>query len=113
MNKDSGKGEVLIHLAPESIIHISPESVIHIPGMIIHMPRNTQKGQERVSLFGEFGLVNQLGSAEYARPRKFRERVEAWLDLIRAMWPECPATLDKDGTGLWVDRANAILTGQN
>jgi hypothetical protein len=31
VNKDSGEGEVFIHLAPESIIHISPESVIHIP----------------------------------------------------------------------------------
>jgi len=31
VNKDSGKGEVFIHLAPESIIHISPESVIHMP----------------------------------------------------------------------------------
>lgn len=70
------------------------------------------KGKERVSLFGEFGLVNQLGSSEYARPRKFRERVEGWLDLIRAMWPECPATLDNDGTGLWVDRANAILAAR-
>lgn len=67
------------------------------------------KGRERVPLFGEFGLVNQLGSAEYARPRKFRERLEAWLDLIRAMWPECPATISKEGTALWVDRANAVL----
>ena len=27
-------------------------------------------------LFGEFGLVNQLGSIDYARPRKFREKLE-------------------------------------
>jgi FMN-dependent NADH-azoreductase len=27
VNKDSGEGEVFIHLAPESIIHISPESL--------------------------------------------------------------------------------------
>ena len=49
------------------------------------------KGRERVPLFGDFGLVSQLGSAEYARPRKFRERLEGWLDLVRTMWPECPA----------------------
>src|SRR3954471_10211119 len=31
----------------------------------------TAKGSERVPLFGEFGLVSQLGSVEYARPRSF------------------------------------------
>ncbi len=70
------------------------------------------KGRERVPLFGETGLVNQLGSAEYTRPRKFRERLEGWLDLVRALWPECPARIDSDGSGLWVDRANAVLTAE-
>jgi hypothetical protein len=69
----------------------------------------TARGRERVPLFGDFGLVSQLGSAEYARPRKFREKLEGWLDLVRAMWPECPASIDANGTGLLVDRANAIL----
>ncbi len=32
----------------------------------------TAQGEERVLLFGDFGLVNQLGITEYARPRKFR-----------------------------------------
>ena len=36
----------------------------------------TARGRERVPLFGEFGLVNQLGSIDYARPRKFREKLE-------------------------------------
>jgi hypothetical protein len=31
---------------------------------------------------------------------KFRERLEGWLDLVRAMWPECPAAMDTTGTGL-------------
>jgi hypothetical protein len=69
----------------------------------------TARGRERVPLFGDFGLVSQLGSAEYARPRKFREKLEGWLDIVRAMWPECPASVDADGTGLFVDKANAIL----
>ena len=43
------------------------------------------KGWERVPLFGDTGLVNQLGSAEYNRPRKFRERLEGWLGLVRAL----------------------------
>jgi len=59
--------------------------------------------------FSEIGLVNQLGSSDYARPRKFRERLEGWLDLVRSMWPECPAVMDTTGTGLWVDRAAAVL----
>lgn len=69
----------------------------------------TAKGKERVPLFGEFGLVSQLGSVEYARPRKFREKLEGWLTVIRTMWPECPAFIDGDGTGLIVDRARALL----
>jgi hypothetical protein len=68
----------------------------------------TARGRERVPLFGEYGLVSQLGSADYSRPRKFREKLEGWLKLVRAMWPECPAVIDSEGTGLWVDRANAV-----
>ena len=70
------------------------------------------KGRERVPLFGDTGLVNQLGSAEYTRQRKFRERLEGWLDLVRLLWPECPARIDSEGSGLWVDRANAVLTAE-
>jgi hypothetical protein len=68
------------------------------------------KGRECVPLFGPGGLVNQLGSSDYARPRRFREKLMGWLDLVRALWPECPAGISNDGTGLWVDRANAVLT---
>ena len=66
------------------------------------------RGKERIPLFGSFGLVSQLGNAEYARPRKFREKFERWLDLVRTLWPECPASIDADGTGLIVDRAFAV-----
>src|SRR5947207_1590558 len=65
----------------------------------------TAKGRERVPLFGESGLVNQLGSAEYSRARKFREKVEQWIDLIRVMWPECPVQISSDGDALIVDHA--------
>lgn len=40
----------------------------------------TAKAEERIPIFGDFGLAAQLGSADYARPRKFRERLERWLD---------------------------------
>jgi hypothetical protein len=69
----------------------------------------TARGRERVPLFGDFGLVSQLGSADYARPRKFREKLQGWLDLVRTMRLECPASIDPNGTGLFVDRANAVL----
>jgi len=67
------------------------------------------RGRERIPLFGDFGLVRQLGNVDYARPRKFREKLEGWLDLIRAMWPECPAIVDSDGMALIVDSATAVL----
>ena len=72
----------------------------------------TARGRERVPLFGDFGLISQLGSSDYARPRKFREKLNGWLDLIRTMWPECPALIDPDGTALIVGRAHAVLSEQ-
>ena len=69
----------------------------------------TARGKERVPLFGDFGLISQLGGAEYARPRKLREKLGGWLGLVRVMWPECPASIDKEGTGLLVDRALAVV----
>ena len=68
----------------------------------------TARGREPVPLFGELGLVSQLGSTDYARPRKFREKLEGWLKLVRAMWPECPAHIADDGHALWVDKAAAV-----
>ena len=69
----------------------------------------TARGRERVPLFGEFGLVSQLGSSDYARPRKFREKLEGWLKLVRAMWPGCPAYVDRGGIALVADRSLAVL----
>ena len=70
------------------------------------------KGEERVPLFSEFGLANQLGIGAYARPRKFREQLEQWLSLVKAMWPECPARVSSDRGALIVNRANAIISGR-
>lgn len=67
------------------------------------------KWEEWISLFGEFGLANQLGCIEYSRPRKFRERLECWLGLVRVMWPECPARISDDGQYLLVSRATALV----
>lgn len=70
------------------------------------------RGRERVPLFGELELVSQLGSVDYARPRKFRERLEGWLKLVRAMWPECPAQIDGEGSGLLIDLCAAVRPAQ-
>jgi hypothetical protein len=66
------------------------------------------KGEERVPLFGEMGLVSQLGSGQYRRPRKFREVLENWLALVKALWPLCPARISSDGMRLVVAPALAI-----
>jgi len=70
------------------------------------------KGRETIPLFGPRGLANQIGSIEYARPRRFREKLDGWLQSIRVLWPECPAKISSDGTGLEVDRATALLADQ-
>jgi hypothetical protein len=66
------------------------------------------KREERSPLFGPSGLVNQLGSVAYTRPRKFREKLQQWLGLVRSMWPQCPARITDDGIGLIVAPARAI-----
>jgi hypothetical protein len=70
------------------------------------------KGRERIPLFGTCGLASQIGSIEYARPRRFREKLEGWLQSIRLLWPECPAKISSDGTSLEVSRATAVLVEQ-
>jgi hypothetical protein len=70
----------------------------------------TARGEERVPLFGYFGLQSQLGSVGYARPRKFRERMEGWLCLVRSLWPECPARISGDGRSMVLAPATAIVT---
>ncbi len=67
------------------------------------------KGMEDIPLFGPYGLANQIGSTEYARPRRFREKLEQWLDSIRLLWPECPARISSDGMCLVVQRGYAVL----
>jgi hypothetical protein len=70
------------------------------------------KGEERIPIFGDFGLVHQIGSADYARPRKFRERLDRWLHLVKALWPDCPAHINRDGDFLIVNQASAVLADQ-
>ena len=66
------------------------------------------KGEEAIPIFGKYGLAAQLGNVEYARPRKFREKLEQWLRGINVMWPECPARIHSSGTHLLVKNAVSI-----
>jgi Plasmid encoded RepA protein len=70
------------------------------------------KGQEAIPLLGPAGLASQIGSVEYSRPRRFREKLDEWLDTIRVLWPECPARISSDGLSLIVDQARAVLQQQ-
>jgi hypothetical protein len=65
----------------------------------------TAKGKESIPIFGDFGLVRQIGTVEYARPRRFREKLNQWIRTIRLVWPECPAKISSDGLHLVVDHA--------
>jgi hypothetical protein len=68
----------------------------------------TAKGEERIPIFGDLGPAAQLGSGDYARPRKFRERLERWLDLVRSLWPNCPAQITANGDYILLRPAAAL-----
>jgi hypothetical protein len=70
------------------------------------------KREERIPLFGDFGLTAQLGSVEYTRPRRFRAMLDHWLSTIHLVWPECPAKICPDGFHLRVAPAKAVLEGR-
>ena len=70
---------------------------------------HTAKGEESIPIFGPYGLVQQLGSVEYSRPRRFRVKLDQWLKTIRTLWPDCPAELSRDGLGLLLRPAVAIV----
>lgn len=69
-------------------------------------------GQEAIPLFGERGLANQLGSIEYSRPRRFCQKLEQWLKMIRVLWPDCPAQINRTGDALLVNRGSAVRTAE-
>ena len=70
----------------------------------------TARGKESIPIFGDFGLVQQIGTTEYTRPRRFRQKLAQWLRTIRLLWPECPAKISSDGLYLVIDHATAVLS---
>jgi hypothetical protein len=67
------------------------------------------EGEESIPLFGPYELIAQIGSAEYARPRRFRQNLEKWLDMVRLVWPAYPACINADRQSLQIARAVAVL----
>jgi len=49
-----------------------------------------------------------LGVQEYARERKFRERIRNWLKMVHLYWPDCPAIVSHDGRFLDLAHGTAI-----
>ena len=66
------------------------------------------RSEERIPIFGPYGLAQQLGSIEYSRPRRFRVKLEQWLGSIRVLWPGCPAAVSADGDSLKIKPAAAV-----
>jgi len=63
----------------------------------------TVKGRlASVPLVAPNGLSEQLGSADYAQPRLFRFKIKTWLRQVKALWPECPATISPPGDSIIV-----------
>jgi hypothetical protein len=69
-------------------------------------------GKESIPLFGSRGLVNQLGSTEYSRPRRFCQKLDQWLEMIRVLWPDCPARINSGGDALLVSHGSAVRTAE-
>jgi hypothetical protein len=69
---------------------------------------HTARREESIPLFGPKGLVGQLGSVEYARPRRFAEKLRQWLRTIQVVWPECPAQITANGQQLLINHASFV-----
>jgi replication initiator protein len=64
--------------------------------------------EEKIPIFGSYGLAQQLGSIEYSRRRRFRVKLEQWLNSIRALWPDCPAHITPEGEYIAIRPATAV-----
>ena len=111
---DEFYSEINAHRIPtdlEAVKHLISSPAVLDLFMWLSYRSFTAKGEERIPLFGPAGLTAQIGSVEYARPRKFRECLEQWLDSIRQIWPECRARIASDGTALVIQAGTSILNG--
>jgi len=111
---DEFYNEINAHRIPtdlEAVKHLISSPAVLDLFMWLSYRSFTAKGEERIPLFGPAGLTAQIGSVEYARPRKFRERLDQWLDSIRQIWPECRAHIASDRTALIIKTGTPIVNG--
>jgi hypothetical protein len=54
----------------------------------------------QIPLHGPLGLKTRLGIAGYSQERDFARAVRRWVDNLRSVWQECPATISEDGAAL-------------
>jgi hypothetical protein len=59
-----------------------------------------KSGNIRLPLFSPGGLKEQLGCQVHAEGRFLRRKINQWLRVIRAHWPQCPAEISTDGQTL-------------
>jgi hypothetical protein len=59
-----------------------------------------KSGRTRVPLVTAGGLKEQLGCQIHAEDRFLRRKINHWLRVIRAHWPQCPAEISADGQSL-------------
>lgn len=70
-----------------------------------------RKGPTSIPIFGESGLMAQLGS-EATSPKKIRAMLRDWQAQVRRVWQGCPNFLDRDCDRLLLFPGNAIATHQ-
>jgi len=50
-----------------------------------------------IPLFGPNGLDSQLGTKEYSAERRFRQTLLFWIRRVKALWPQCPTEISRNG----------------
>lgn len=64
-------------------------------------------GSVTIPLVAERGLNEQLGCKAYTEPRFFRAKVRTWLRQVKALWPQCPASISPDGSSIQLQSSRA------
>ena len=70
-----------------------------------------KKGKASIPLFAPGGLREQLGCRVHTEDRFLRRKINQWLRVIRAHWPQCPAAVSCDGQSLiiWSSKSSPAL----
>ena len=64
-------------------------------------------GKAFIPLFAPGGLREQLGCRVHTEDRFLRRKINQWLRVIGAHWPQCPAVVSPDGQSLIVSSSKS------